>query len=115
MCARNLYLESRTRLTRRCAIAFACGVVVTLLMTPVSPPRLFGTGTNIDACRCPHDAWNRLVGVEYGQTVRESYVYNGLNWRIMKQADTDGTGGPDQQRLMHYSDGSRRMRDRLPC
>jgi len=28
---------------------------------------------------------------------------NGLNWRIMKQADTDGTGGPDQQRLMHYS------------
>ena len=22
----------------------------------------------------------------------------------MKQADTDGTGGPDQQRLMHYSD-----------
>jgi len=51
-----------------------------------------------------HDAWNRLVGVEYGQTVRGSYVYNGLNWRILKQADTDGTGGPDQQRLMHYSD-----------
>jgi YD repeat-containing protein len=50
-----------------------------------------------------HDAWNRLVGVEYGQTVRGSYVYNGLNWRILKQADTDGTGGPDQQRLMHYS------------
>ena len=22
----------------------------------------------------------------------------------MKQADTDGTGGPDEQRLMHYSD-----------
>jgi hypothetical protein len=22
----------------------------------------------------------------------------------MKQADTDGTGGPDQQRLMYYSD-----------
>ncbi|MDY7108220.1 MAG: hypothetical protein SYC29_06240, partial [Planctomycetota bacterium] len=51
-----------------------------------------------------HDAWNRLVGVEYGQTVRAAYVYNGLNWRILKQADTDGTGGPDQQRLMHYSD-----------
>jgi RHS repeat-associated protein len=51
-----------------------------------------------------HEARNRLVGVEYGQTVRGSYVYNGLNWRIMKQADTDGTGGPDQQRLMHYSD-----------
>lgn len=31
-------------------------------------------------------------------------MYNGLNWRILKQADTDGTGGPDQQRLMHYSD-----------
>jgi len=43
------------------------------------------------------------VGVEYGQTVRGSYVYNGLNWRIMKQADTDGTAGPDQQRLMHDS------------
>ena len=52
-----------------------------------------------------HDAWNRLVGVQYGQTVRGAYVYNGLNWRILKQADTDGTGGPDQQRLMHYSAG----------
>ncbi|MDY7110425.1 MAG: RHS repeat-associated core domain-containing protein [Planctomycetota bacterium] len=52
---------------------------------------------------CTQNAWNRLVGVEYGQTVRGSYVYNSLNWRILKQADTDGTGGPDQQRLMHYS------------
>ena len=65
---------------------------------------LFGTGTNIETYDDTHDAWNRLVGVEYGQTVRGSYVYNGLNWRIMKQADTDGTGGPDQQRLMHDSD-----------
>jgi hypothetical protein len=56
--------------------------------------RLFGTGTNIDAYRWPHDAWNRLVGVEYGQTVRGAYVYSGLNRRIMKQADTDGTSGP---------------------
>jgi hypothetical protein len=69
---------------------------------------IFGTGTNIEVTSTTtitytHDACDRLVGVEYGQTVRGSYVYNGLNWRILKQADTDGTGGPDQQRLMHDS------------
>jgi len=31
------------------------------------------------------------------------YACNGLKWRIMKQADTDGTGGADQQRLLHYA------------
>jgi len=30
-------------------------------------------------------------------------VYNGLTWRIMKQAHTDGARGADQQRVMHYS------------
>ena len=42
---------------------------------------------------------SRVISGRIGTRLR-----NGLNWRIMKQADTDGTGGPDQQRLMHYSD-----------
>jgi hypothetical protein len=34
------------------------------------------------------DAWNRLVRVEYGSLTRSEYDYNGLNWRIVKHADT---------------------------
>ncbi len=39
-----------------------------------------------------HDAWNRLVKVEYGTDDRGEYEYNGLNWRIIKRADTDLDG-----------------------
>jgi hypothetical protein len=56
-----------------------------------------------------HDAWNRLVWVEK-QTgagpvdipVARSF-YNGLNWRIMKKADTDDSGSMDQLTLMYDS------------
>jgi hypothetical protein len=34
---------------------------------------------------------------------RAEYAYNGLNWRILKKADTDASGSVDQQRLMYYS------------
>lgn len=68
-----------------------------------------------DALRYTHDAWNRLVNVEYvadigdpGESaqVRAAYTYNGLNWRIIKQADRDHTDQnhePDEQRYMYYS------------
>jgi RHS repeat-associated protein len=41
-------------------------------------------------------------------STRAKYVYNGLNWRILKQADTNASGGGgdaglDQQRIMFYS------------
>jgi RHS repeat-associated protein len=41
-------------------------------------------------------------------STRAKYVYNGLNWRILKQADTNASGGGgdaglDQQRIMYYS------------
>jgi len=60
------------------------------------PPR----GTTIIACT--HDAESRLVGAAYGQTVRGSRAHNGLNWRIMKQADTDATTGPDERDCPEY-------------
>jgi hypothetical protein len=68
-----------------------------------------GRGTNVDGCRYTHDGWNRLVEVEFvddidgsptASTVGE-YAYNGLNWRIMRQADTDLDNDLDQQRMMY--------------
>jgi YD repeat-containing protein len=39
------------------------------------------SGSGTVTIRYTHDAWNRLVKVEYDQTVRANYRYNGLNWR----------------------------------
>jgi RHS repeat-associated protein len=44
-----------------------------------------------------------LVKVQYGNNTRSEFVYNGLNWRIVKEADTDANGSPDQQRFIFYS------------
>lgn len=38
-----------------------------------------------------HDLWNRLTGVVYGASSRAVYAYNGLNWRVEKEADKVGT------------------------
>jgi hypothetical protein len=55
-----------------------------------------------------HDGWNRLVKVDYSSqspSTRAEYRYNGLNWRVLKLADTSTP--PDmslnQKRLMYYS------------
>jgi hypothetical protein len=65
--------------------------------------------------RYTHDAWNRLVKVEYSSAVndwhtRGVYRYNGLHWRVSKEADLRGAtandppdGDIDQQRLMYYT------------
>jgi hypothetical protein len=50
-----------------------------------------------------HDAWNRLVKVEYDQTVRAKYRYNGLNWRIAKLADTSVPVGRRDIPAVHVS------------
>jgi hypothetical protein len=34
---------------------------------------------------------------------RVAYWYNGLNWRVIKRADTDSDGDLDEQRAMYYS------------
>jgi RHS repeat-associated protein len=51
------------------------------------------------------DGWNRLVKVEYDTDTRAEHRYNGLNWRVVKLADTSSP--PDtslnQKRLMYYS------------
>jgi len=70
------------------------------------------------AYRYTHDAWNRLVAVDYvfnpgsSESVDErgEYEYNGLHQRIVKRADTDDPvdGEFDQQRFMYY-DASWRM------
>ena len=49
-----------------------------------------------------HDAWSRLVRVEYTTHLSGEYEYNGLNWRIIKRADTDLNKPLDQQRIMSY-------------
>ena len=61
--------------------------------------------------RLTHDGWNRLVKVEFVDDIDGSptastvgdYAYNGLNWRIIRRADTDLDNDLDQQRMMYYS------------
>ena len=60
-----------------------------------------------------HDAWNRLVEVKYANSIRAEYVYNGLNWRIIRRADTDLNGALDQQRIMYYSAGWQLLEERI--
>ncbi len=57
-----------------------------------------------------HDAWNRLVKAQLHSGIYPStpadlgvYTYNGLHWRIQKDADTNATSGLDQRRAMWYS------------
>lgn len=54
-----------------------------------------------------HDTWNRLVKVESGSQTRAEYgySYNGLNWRVVKLADTtlQPDGVLNQNRIMYYS------------
>ncbi len=51
-------------------------------------------GTETTALRYTHDAWNRLVKVEFEDAdeqihPRGEYEYNGLNWRTITRADTN--------------------------
>jgi hypothetical protein len=50
-------------------------------------------GTDTTALRYTHDAWNRLVKVQFEDEdedlhPRGEYEYNGLNWRTIRRADT---------------------------
>ncbi|TVQ31529.1 MAG: hypothetical protein EA376_09335 [Phycisphaeraceae bacterium] len=51
-----------------------------------------------------HDAWQRLVRVEFGVELRAEYEYNGLNWRVVKRADMQESpdGTLTQERVMLY-------------
>ncbi len=60
-----------------------------------------------------HDAWNRLVGVDYDAKDRADYVYNGLSWRILKTADTNASGTLDERRLMFYTSDWRLIEERI--
>ncbi|MCI0629301.1 MAG: dockerin type I domain-containing protein [Phycisphaerales bacterium] len=63
-----------------------------------------------------HDLWNRLVRVTYGSTDRAIYTYNGLNWRISKQADVDlisETDPLDEKRFMFYSANWQLLEERI--
>jgi hypothetical protein len=63
-------------------------------------------GVGVTEITYTHDLWNRLVRVQYGEDPRSEFIYNGLNWRIIKRADTDASGGEDaldQERRMFYS------------
>ncbi len=63
--------------------------------------------------RYTHDAWNRLVKVEYVDVdnvmqsetaeTRGEYEYNGLHHRIKRRTDTDLDGMLDQRRDMYYT------------
>ena len=69
------------------------------MATQEVPGQLGGGATTVSYV---HDAWNRLVSVTYGSTVRAEYEYNALNWRTVKRANTNSAGPLDQQRLMYY-------------
>jgi YD repeat-containing protein len=53
-----------------------------------------------------YDAWNRLVKIAYNASIRSEYSYNGLNWRVLKRADTSHDGDLDQQRVMYYNESN---------
>jgi YD repeat-containing protein len=74
--------------------------------------------TSTTIYRYTHDAWNRLVKVQHvtnpggGETVVDVHEsqYNGLDWRIVKRADTTvPINGLDQERRMYYSGGGERL------
>ncbi|MEE8154260.1 MAG: RHS repeat-associated core domain-containing protein [Phycisphaerales bacterium] len=72
-----------------------------------------GNATSIVTWTYTHDAWNRLVKVVAASTKAE-YEYNGLNWRIIKRADTPGSAsGLDQQRMMYYSTAWQLLEERI--
>lgn len=58
-----------------------------------------------------HDAWDRLVKVTVGSDVRAEYEYNGLGWRTVKRADTDGDTTLDQRRVMYYDQSWRLLQE----
>ncbi len=60
-----------------------------------------------------HDPWNRLVKVVQASTTKAEYRYNGLNWRILKRADTDTTAGLDEERVMVYSANWQLLEERV--
>ncbi len=71
------------------------------------------SGTSSVAYTYTHDAWNRLVKVVVGSDTRAQYQYNGLDWCIIKQADTDFDGTLDQQRMRYYSAGWQLCEERI--
>jgi RHS repeat-associated protein len=81
-----------------------------------------GTGTSTTTLTYKHDAWNRLVEVDFGASVRSLQGYNALHWRTCKVADAIGAGtgptlGPngaiDQVRLMYYDSNWRLLEERV--
>ena len=78
-------------------------------------------GTDTTALRYTHDAWNRLVKVQFEDEEedlhpRGEYEYNGLNWRTIRRADTtpaDATHALDQKRLMYYGPEWQLLEERI--
>ena len=73
------------------------------------------------ALRYTHDAWNRLVKVEFEDAEEElhpraEYEYNPLNWRTVTRADTnttDATHELDEMRVMLYDASWRLLESRI--
>jgi RHS repeat-associated protein len=82
---------------------------------------LTDNGTITTALRYTHDAWNRLVKVQFEDTSAAlhphgEYEYNGLNWRTVRRADTrpaDSTHAIDQKRLMYYGPEWQLLEERI--
>ena len=73
------------------------------------------------ALRYTHDAWNRLVKVEFEDAEedlhpRAEYEYNPLNWRTVERTDTnttDSTHALDEMRVMLYDASWRLLESRI--
>ena len=73
------------------------------------------------ALKYTHDAWNRLVKVEFEEDEaalhpRAEYEYNGVNWRTVTRADTnttDATHELDEMRVMLYDASWRLLESRI--
>ena len=73
------------------------------------------------ALKYTHDAWNRLVKVEFEEDEaalhpRAEYEYNGVNWRTVERTDTnttDATHALDEMRVMLYDASWRLLESRI--
>ncbi len=68
------------------------------------PPRAVLT-----VCRFPCNTLDTAIA---GSSLEE-YRYNGLDWRILKRADTDTTAGLDEERVMVYSASWQLLEERV--
>jgi RHS repeat-associated protein len=72
--------------------------------------------TAADKLKYTHDAWDRLVKVEYDDGTSETrgeYEYNGLNWRVIRKHDSDLDGDLDRKNVILFNASWQMVEERI--